>query len=302
MTPKGRAEWYLFATTFIWGGTFVIVKVGLNDVSPFLMVALRFSLAALLLLPFCLRPLARLDRPLLWTGFRLGFLIFLGFIFQTAGLNDTTASKSAFITSMMVVFTPFFQMILLKKRPRRHHLIGVALVSVGLWFLTAPSGGGFNRGDLLTLLCAIVFGLYLVALDIASRRHEILPLTFVQMLAPALYSWGALPFFERPFLIPTGSVFFALGYTAILATVVTGYIQTRYQRDTTPTRAALIFSIEPLWAAILGFLFLGEALGAWGILGGALILGGILFSELSDVMGARLKKRWAPAPSDSSLK
>ena len=295
MTAKGRAEWYLFATTFIWGGTFVIIKEGLVDLSPLLMVALRFSLASLALLPFCLRSLFRADRKAILWGFLLGFLIFAGFVLQTLGLQETTASKSSFITSMMVIFTPLFQWIFLKRRPRWGNWAAVVIVSVGLWFLTAPSGGGLNRGDLLTLLCAFVFGLFIVLLDWTTRRYDPLLLTFLQIFSPALLSWIAFFLFEQPIFRPTQAVLITLGYTAFLATVVTGYIQTRYQRDTTPTRAALIFAVEPLWAAILSFFFLQERLGAWGMFGGGLIIGGVVFSEISEVVmaqGQRLFRRF----------
>lgn len=287
MTAKGRAEWFLFATTFIWGGTFVIIKEGLADLSPLLMVSIRFSLATLLLLPFCMKILFRADRKAILWGGLLGLLIFAGFLLQTLGLKETTTSKSAFITTMMVIFTPLFQFILSSRRPKWGNLAGVIIVSVGLWFLTAPSGGGLNRGDLLTLLCAIVFGLFIVLLDWTTRRYDFILMTFLQIVTPAVCGWILLPFFEQPVFRPTRAALFALGYTAILATVVTGYVQTRYQRDTTPTRAALIFAIEPVWAAILGFLFLGETMDRGGILGGALIIGGILFSELSETMMAQ---------------
>lgn len=300
MTSQRKAEWFLFATTFIWGGTFVLVKEGLHDLSPFLMIALRFSIAALFLFILFFRRLRSIDRRVIRTGFALGISIFLGFIFQTVGLIYTTASKSAFITSMMVVFTPIFQFVLLKKRPRGENLVGVVIVSVGLWLLTQPTGGAFNRGDLLTLLCAAVFGLYLVLLDAASRAHDVLRLTFTQTLAPAVYAWIALPFLERPFFRPTAAAFWTLGYTAFLATVGAGYLQTRYQRDTTPTRAALIFALEPVWAVILGFVFLRERLSLSGFLGGGLIIVGILFSELAGENGEKTaskmseKKRLSP--------
>lgn len=287
MTAKGRAEWFLFATTFIWGGTFVIIKQGLVDLSPLLMVSIRFTLATLVLLPFCMKALLRADRKSIFWGCFLGFLIFAGFLLQTLGLKETTTSKSAFITTMMVIFTPLFQMLILKRRPRWGNLVGVIVVSVGLWFLTNPSGGGLNRGDLLTLLCAIVFGLFIVLLDWTTRRYDFLLMTFLQISFPAVCGWILLPFFEPPVFRPTQGALFALGYTAILATVVTGYIQTRYQRDTTPTRAALIFTVEPLWAAALGYFFLQETMGIWGMLGGGLIIGGILFSELSETMMAQ---------------
>lgn len=283
MTKRGKAEFILFATTFIWGGTFPVIKVGLNDISPFVLVTSRFTLATIILLPFCFRCLFRMDRGTFLRGCFLGFLFFLAFVLQTIGLNDTTASKSAFITAMFVIFTPFFQLILEKRLPQWNNVVGVVIVSIGLWYLTAPEGGGLNRGDFLTLLCAVVFGYFIVLLGIFSKHYDVLQLTFLQIVVPAVCGWVALFLFEKPFFTPTPSSFFAIGYLAILATVVTLYVQTRYLRDSTPTRAVLIFTLEPLWAAILGFIFLHEVLGPWGIMGGSLIIGGILFSQLYDV-------------------
>ncbi|HUK56008.1 MAG TPA: DMT family transporter [Nitrospiria bacterium] len=281
-TRRGRAELFLFATTFIWGGTFVVVKVGLGDFSPVLLVALRFSLAALVLFVFGLKRILRIDRVLLWKGSLLGSLLFLGFALQTIGLNDTTASKSAFITGLMVIFTPVFQFAIEKRVPKLGNLVGVAVVTAGLWLLTSPSGAGFTRGDALTLLCAAVFGLYIVMLDLFSKATEPLPLTFVQMLTPAILGWTTLPLLETPVWHPTANAITVLLYCALLGNVLSSYVQTRYQRDTTPTRAAIIFTVEPLWASILGYLMLKEMIGYWGMAGGALIIAGILVSELSD--------------------
>lgn len=281
MTPGRRAEWFLFWMTFIWAGTFVVVKGALADLSPFLLVALRFTAAALCLLPFALPSIRRMNRTVVWKGFLLGFLIYLGFIFQTVGLRYTTASKSAFITGMLVIFTPFFQFILLRRPPRWPNLVGILIVSAGLWLLTAPAGGAVNQGDLLTLLCALSFSLSIVLIDRFTKEHDPFQLTFLEIASPALFGWLAAPFFERPVFNPTPYALFTLAYTALLATVVTTYVQTTYQRDTTPTRAALIFTLEPVWTALLGFIFLNEVLGLKGLLGGGLIIGGILFSELA---------------------
>ncbi len=287
MTQRGRAELYLFATTFIWGGTFIAVKLGVVDLSPVLFVALRFSLAAILLFLFGFKRILKTDRALVWKGSLLGFLLFIGFTLQTAGLKYTTASKSAFITGLMVIFTPFFQFAIEKRPPKIANIIGVAIVTAGLWLLTSPYGGtssvaGFTFGDFLTLLCAAVFGLYIVMLDLVSKKADALQLTFVQMIPPAVLGWMTMPMIETPTLDPTTTAIAVLLYCALLGNIVCGYIQARYQRDTTPTRAVIIFTIEPLWASILGYMMLREVIGYWGMAGGALIIAGILVSELSD--------------------
>lgn len=281
MTKRYTAELILFVATFIWGGTFVIVKLGLEDISPLLLNALRFSIAAFLFFTLFPRRISQIDRDSLNQGSILGLLLFLGFATQTVGLQYTTASKSAFITGMFVVFTPFFQLLIEKRKPQPANLVGVVIVSIGLWLLTTPSGSGFNRGDGLTLICAVIFGLYIVMMDIISKRRDITHLTFIQLISCAALSWLSLSVLEIPRFISTPNALWGLAYLAVLATVVTTYVQTRFQRDTTPTRAAIIYTIEPVWAAMLGYFTLQERVGLVGVLGGGLIIAGILVSELS---------------------
>jgi drug/metabolite transporter (DMT)-like permease len=286
LTKRYTAELILFAATFIWGGTFVIVKLGLEDISPLLLTALRFSIAALLFSLIFPKQILKINRDVIYKGSILGFLLFIGFGTQTIGLKYTTASKSAFITGMFVIFTPLFQLLIEKRSPHRANLVGIVVVSVGLWLLTKPSGSGFNIGDVLTLSCAIVFGLYIVALDIISKRYDLFHLAFLQMVSCAAFSWISVGILEKPLFMPTPNALWGLAYLTVLATVVTTYVQTRFQRDTTPTRAAIIFTVEPVWAAITAYLFLHEILGVAGILGGGLIIAGILISELSASNGA----------------
>jgi drug/metabolite transporter (DMT)-like permease len=278
------AELFLLGTTFIWGGTFVIVKVGLEDISPMLLVAVRFSIATALFSLFFYKQILPMRREALRKGSWLGLLLFLGFVLQTVGLNGTTPSKSAFITGTLVIFTPIFQFIIEKRAPKIGNIFGIVVVTVGLWFLTAPASSllrfGFSLGDGLTLLCAVVFGAYIVYLDLISKEVDIPQLTFLQMFSTSIYAWVSVFIFERPRFLPTANVLWTLAYSATLATILTTYVQTRYQRDTTPTRAAIIFTLEPVWAAVLSYLMINETIGPTGMLGAGLIILGILISEL----------------------
>jgi drug/metabolite transporter (DMT)-like permease len=279
VNKQNKAEIFLFLTTFIWGGNCVITKIALEGLSPLRLIAIRFLIASLISLPFFIRLIPTIDRSILRDGFWLGFLMFIGFVAQTVGLVYTSASHSAFITSMMVIFTPIFQWILLKQAPKFQNIVGIVIVCAGLWFLTAPSAEGFNLGDGLTLLCAAIFGFYLIELDRISKQQQSSSLlAFLQMASCAFYaSVIAWPLESAPFIL-TRNNSFGLAYLVVFATLVTTYTQVRYQRDTTPTRAAILFTIEPVWAAILGYLLLGEQLGVSGIAGGGLIIAGILIS------------------------
>ena len=282
MTAKSKAEAALAATTVIWGGTFAAVKLGMEDISPIALVAVRFAAATIVLLAFLHKKIFPIPLAAVQKGSLLGLFLFLGFVTQNIGLTVTTASKSAFITGMMVLFVPMLQFVIERRAPKLGNLLGVAVVSAGLWFLTSPVGSAFNVGDALTLVCAVLFAIYIVYLDVISKEMTTHQLLFLQISSMAIYSILGVLFFETPRLVfRTQSVLVLLSLT-LLATVWTIWVQTRVQTDTTPTRAVVIFSVEPVIASGVAYLLLGETLGALGLLGGALIIAGVLISELSD--------------------
>lgn len=281
MTTQTRAEAALLATTLIWGSTFVFVKIGLIDISPVLMTGVRFLLAAAVFLLLFYRQLFPFTREEFIRGFTLGFFLYLGFISQNIGLTITTASKSAFITSLMVVFVPVFQFLVEKRSPTRGNVLGIVVVLIGLWLMTSPSGGGFNLGDGLTLLCAILFAYYIVYLDIASKVVAVSKLAFLQTAVAGVCGMLSAVVAEEMRFSPTLSMISTMIYLTLFATVITTYVQTRFQKDTTPTRAAIIFTIEPVWASTFAAIALAERLGWLEVGGGALIITGVLISELS---------------------
>jgi drug/metabolite transporter (DMT)-like permease len=282
VTVKARAEGVLIALTLIWGSTFVVGKIVLQNLSPLQMIALRFTSSSLFLLAFFSRRIFPLNRRQIIRGGILGIFLFLGFVAQTVGLTLTTASKSAFITGMMVVFVPLLQVVIERRVPKVGNIAGVAVVSAGLWLLTSPSGSSFNTGDALTVVCAVLFAVYIVYIDVVAHEMSAMQLTFLQMATNAVLALGAtLAFDTVPSRIPAGTLAAVLYLTAF-ATILTTFLQTRYQKETTPTRAAIIFTIEPVVAAVSAAVVLGEVVGVGGAVGGGLIIGGVLLSELSE--------------------
>ncbi|MFN0158246.1 MAG: DMT family transporter [Bacteroidota bacterium] len=282
MTSKARAELILLATTIVWGSTFVVVKIGLEEFSAFLFVAIRFLLAALFFLLFFRKKIFPMSASVARKGSLLGLLLFIGFITQTIGLNHTTASKSAFITGMMVALVPLLQIFITRKPPKVGNIVGILLVVIGLLFLTSPEESAFNFGDAITIVCAVAFAVYIVYLDVVSREMTALQLTFLQIASNAVLATIGVFVFESVAFNTSFNAIAALLYLTIFATIITVFVQTNYQKDTTPTRAVIIFSIEPVIASVLAYFFLGEVLGPLGLLGGGLIVGGVLVSELSD--------------------
>ena len=284
MTKKAKAEAALLGTTLIWGSTFAVQKMGLEEISPLLLVACRFSVATAVFLALFWRRIFPLQFTAVLKGALLGFFLFLGFVVQTVGLNSTTASKSAFITSMMVVFVPLLQLVVERRSPTLGNAAGVIVVSAGLWLLTSPSGSSFTSGDALTLLSAVLFAVYIVYLDVVSHDMTTPQLSFLQSACVAFCSVISVLLFEDAWWVPSVRLIGSLVYLTLLATVLTTYIQTRFQKDTTPTRAVIIFTVEPVIASVLAYIILGEELGTVGLAGGGLIITGILLSELSDAV------------------
>ncbi len=291
--PKQRrkAEAVLIIITLIWGGTFVVIKGALDDASPLFFVGVRFAIAVIILTPFMLTRLRGFTKPVIKSGIILGAIMFMGFSTQTMGLEYTTASKSGFITGMAVVFTPLLQTLIEKRMPRGGNLLGVVLVVIGLYLLTSPAGASFNIGDALTLACAFFFALYIVYIDIYSKKFSIIHLVYLQLCTVMFLSFIFAGGFETIRFNLTGNLIFALAYTALLASLINTYLQTQYQRYSTPTRAAIIFTLEPVFAAVLAFIILHEILGVQGVIGGTIIVAGLIISELSELL-----EKWGLIP------
>ncbi len=292
---KYSAEGVLLFITVIWGATFVIIKTALQDISPMLFVTIRFLLASLILFPFLKKIIKETDRTALAGGLILGLFYFLGFSTQTAGLQYTSATKSAFITGSFVIFIPFCQVIIEKKIPGKGSIIGILLVITGLLFLSSKGesllqvfyelGSNFNFGDFLTLLCAVFYAAYIVYLDSISKKHAYLPLVFIQITLTGILGAGALFIFSAAGIENikfnfNGHILFTFLYTSILATVIASTLQTKFQKYTTPSKAGIIISFEPIFSSLFAFIILHETISFFGFIGCILIFTGLLASEL----------------------
>ncbi len=161
---------------------------------------------------------------------------------------------------MMVVFVPLLQFIVEHRAPKIGNVVGVAIVAVGLWFLTSPAGFGIQRRGcpdaLMRLSCSAI---YIVYLDVVANELTAMQLTFLQCSTNAALAFVGTLLFETVTFAWSGRTIAILAYLTIFATVITTYVQSRYQKDTTPTRAAVIFSIEPLIASVIAYFVAGGA-------------------------------------------
>jgi drug/metabolite transporter (DMT)-like permease len=280
-----KAHLGLVFNTLVWGATFVVIKDALRDITPLYFNAVRMLLAAACLVAMYWRHL-RMQRGTLAYGAILGVLLWLGYSFQTTGLVYTTPSKSAFLTGVHVVLVPVFLTLIWRRRVNHWTVLGVATAFVGLFLLTIPASeklldlSSVNRGDVLTLGCAVAFALHIIVLGRATKHHPFEQVAILQTAFAALFMVITVPVLEKPHAVWDQRVIWAVVVTAVFCTAVAFSIQSWAQQFTPPTHTALIFALEPVFAWITSYVVLGERLGGRAALGAVLILGGILLSEL----------------------
>ncbi len=284
MTVDRRQRWLadlaLAGITFIWGATFVVVKEALESSSTLLFLALRFSLAAVVLALLFRRRLERPGRAELGAGVAVGIALFLGYLFQTLGLRLTTPAKSAFITGLSVVLVPVLGAVAYRSRPSWNALVGVACGTVGLYWLVAPAGAWrISAGDWLTLLCAVSFGVHILLLGRFSRRVGVAMLSVIQVGVAAVLALGSFWWAEDAFVRWTPTLLSAVVACGLLATALAFSVQTWAQQFTSPTHTALLFTLEPVFAWGTSYLVMGESLEGKALWGAGLILAGIVASE-----------------------
>lgn len=285
MSRTIKAHLLLVLVTFVWGATFVQIKDALADISPLLFNAVRMTLASLVLALVYRRHL-RFSGATLKAGAVVGVLLWLGYELQTTGLVYTTPSKSAFLTGVSVVLVPVFLALIWRRRVNRWTALGVATAFLGLYFLTVPAasaGGllsGINRGDLLTLGCAVVFAFQVIFMGRAMRHHRFEQVAVLQAALAAVLMVPTVPLAERAFVTWSPRVIAAIIVTGVLGTAMAFTIQAWAQQFTPPTHTALIFMLEPVFAWMTSYVLLGERLGGRATLGAFMIIGGVLMSEL----------------------
>jgi drug/metabolite transporter (DMT)-like permease len=278
MSHRAKAEALLVIVTFIWGSTFVIVKGALNDASPLPFLALRFTVAGVLL--FIALRRGPMDRRSILPGLILGAFLFGGYIFQTSGLIYTTPSKAAFITGFSVILVPLI-MLFQGARMNIANIAGALLGLAGLYFLVLPSGlSAVNRGDIMVLFGSISFAVHIVLVGRYTRQFSFQHLVPLQILTVGVFSIAALPLDQSLKLHWTGGLVLALVVTSILATGFAFSVQNWAQQYTPAAHTALIFALEPVFAAITSYLVVGERMGEKVIVGSGLILAGMVISEV----------------------
>jgi drug/metabolite transporter (DMT)-like permease len=282
VSRRKAAEAALVFNTVVWGATFVVVKAAIEQVSPILFVALRFTLAtAVLLIIFRGFGKGGLTWKAAGAGALTGSFLAAGYLFQTLGLRLTSAPKSAFITGLTSVMVPLLAALVYRIRPQVSEVAGLIVATIGLGLMTLEGDiGSIGRGDLLTFCCAIAFAAQIVAQGHFSETMRFEALSVMQiatagLLALSLFSWA-----EKPYVHWRPVVAYGILVTGILATALAFTIQAWAQQYTTANRTALIYMLEPVFAWVTSYWIMGEGLSGRAAVGAALILGGVVLVEM----------------------
>jgi drug/metabolite transporter (DMT)-like permease len=279
---RWQADLALAFVALIWGSTFVVVKNALDAVGPLTFVAVRFLLASVFLYALFERRMRSLTRREAVAGALIGIWLTLGYVFQTTGLQTTTSAKAGFITGLSVVIVPVLATFLLRRPPGRGAVAGILAATLGLGFLSLDKNLRVQSGDLWVLGCAFAFALHIVTVSRFSPFHDPVRLAVVQIQAVAALASGAALIFETPTLRLPLATWGAMAFTGATATALAYGLQVYVQRFTTPTHTALLFSLEPVFAALFGWWWASETLGTKELIGCGLILAGMLVAELGD--------------------
>ena len=277
------AIWLLILTTILWGTSFIITKNITKDVPIFLYLGLRFSIALFGFIPF-FPHLKKLNKKIFWMGLITGLLYFFGIVFQTIGLQSTTAGKTGFITGLSTIIVPFLTWIGFKKPLRLRVLFAVILSVVGMAFLLLEGVSGLIIGDILVLICAFFFALYIVLNDKYVRLIDVYLYSIIQVLVISVLSFICSLLLQESYNFSSfqPSFWFVMIYMGIAVMTLTILFQNWSQQYQGPTITAIIFTLEPVFAVLFGFLIGSEVLSLYGWIGCVLIFIAILISVIKN--------------------
>lgn len=246
------ADISLLIVAIIWGSGFIATKNALDSISPFFITTLRFSISTLTI------RIKNININHLKARFIIGSFLYLAFSAQTIGLLYTTASKQAFLTGTNVVMVPFFYWFISKEKPNLYNIIATFLCLIGIFLLTLDGTMHINKGDLLALVCAVLFACHVVATGYFTKKYDPVILTFTQFLVTAILSFLSMIILKGvPSIIPKQGIF-PVFYLAIFSTFIAFLMQTIAQRYTSPSHTAIVLCLESVFGTILSCILLGD--------------------------------------------
>ncbi len=276
-----RAEAALLAVTMVWGGTFLAVQFAMGLSGPLFFVGLRFAIAATIAFVVAGRSLARITRGEIIAGCAIGVAICAGYTLQSEGLKHVLSSESAFITALYVPIVPLLQWIVLRRPPGLTTWLAVGLAFFGMTLIGSRGTGleNLGRGEFMTLLSAFVFAAEILLIGYFAPKVDARRVTAVQLAVTSFLAFALIPVFGESLPADLPWPLLAVAAALGLASSIIQLTMNWAQKIVSPARATIIYSTEPVWAGLIG-LAAGERLGLIGWIGGALVIAGVLVSEI----------------------
>jgi drug/metabolite transporter (DMT)-like permease len=280
MSLRVKAILLLLLGTIFWGMTFVFIKDAVSVISVAGFLGYRFLLAGIVLALIFIKRIKQLNFEILKYSLLMSLPLLASFLAQTIGLQYTSASKGGFITGLSVVFVPLILSVIQRKLPSANILLAAVLATFGLALLTLSSNLQLNIGDVWVFLSAILFAIYIIMVGRISRKCDGVLLSIIQFLIVGMLCTSYAGFKGELFVPTQFKLWQAILFTALFATAFMYTVQNYYQKYISEITTSIIFSFEPLFAAITAYFYLNEQLSEKTIIGGLLIFVGILFAEL----------------------
>ena len=277
-----RGDLLMLLVTFFWGASYLFMDMGLGSIAEFNLIALRFGFAFFFILPFLFIRFRSIDLHTLTYSLILGFILFLIFTLITFGLKTTTTSNAGFLISLTVVFVPLISTFILKRQMEPKLIISIALAIIGIGFLTIQFPFDIRLGDLFCVLAAFLYASHIIIANYGVKKADPLNLGMLQLGFAGIIGLVFSFIFETPALPGNTEGWIAILALSIFCSALGFVLQIIAQKYTTPIRTGLIFSLEPVFAAILGYVFIHEVMSAWQLFGAFLVLFGIIFMTLGD--------------------
>ena len=272
-----RVYFFLVLTTFFWGGSFLFTKIGVGTIPPQLFVLSRFILATLIMLAVCSGRLNKLNSGTIYRGMVVGAALGLTNLSFVFGIKGTSISRAGILNNLFVLFIPLITKAIWRDRIGRVNMAGIALAVIGIVLLATGGGGGFNRGDIISTFCAFMIACHIISVSKVLKDDDVFLITLVQFATVSLIAGTATLLFPLPSFSVTAPAVLSVAYCAVFPTVLCFTLQNIYQRYVTPTRAGLIYTLDPVWSLIAGFFVLGERLSGSEWLGcGTIFLAALL--------------------------
>lgn len=284
-----RYDLLLVFVTMIWGSTFLVTKTAIRVISPFAYLALIYLLATLALALIFHRRLLRITRAELTSGLIIGIFLFVGYAFQTIALQYTTVSKAGFITGLYVPLVPVFTFIVLRRRPAAGAVVGMILSMAGLALLSINKSFSLTIGpdEILLMGCAIAFAMQIIFIERFARGTDAVNLSIVQLALTGVLCALTIPVMHETITLPPLPVWGAIAFMSIVDIAFTLLIMNWVQKFISGTRVALIYALEPVWAAFFGLLLAGDILSVPAWIGCGCILLGMIAGRLPILSKAR---------------